>query len=179
MHQDQIQIQDVGRNRQPFLMDTTDGLKWFISTEPYGASHGVFKIFLVDARTGDIQLYELPREQVLTGPVRAMDYVRRASPVVDWNRFLMAEPLPFVRDGVLHWKIAVIPNDAAGIAYQAFVDSRTNDVVEMRTNEQISAFVKHGVVSIPEDPSAQLVNRLRDLLEELGRILEELEQMGY
>jgi hypothetical protein len=26
-------------------MQTEEGLKWFLSTEPYGASHGIFKIF--------------------------------------------------------------------------------------------------------------------------------------
>ncbi len=178
VHQDQIQIQDVGANRQPFLMDTEDGLKWFISAEPYGASHGVFKIFLVDARTGLIEMFELPSDQVLTGPVRSMDYVRRSNPVVDWNRFIMAEPLPFVRDGILYWKIAVIPDDAAGIAYQAFVDSRTNDVYEMGQDEQIRAFIRGGETALP-DPGDDLQQRLRELLRDLEEILRELEQTRH
>lgn len=79
IHEDQIQVQDVRSpsspvNRQPYLMNTVDGLKWFVSTEPYGASHGIFKIFVVDARTGEISIYELPPEKTLTGPVRAIDY---------------------------------------------------------------------------------------------------------
>lgn len=93
-----IQIQDVADgNRQPFLMATESGLNWFVSTEPYGESHGIFKIFLVDAVTGRIKVYELPESQTLTGPVRATDYVRRSNPIVDWSRFRLVEPLPFVR----------------------------------------------------------------------------------
>lgn len=193
LHRDQIEIQDVGDNRQPFLMDTEAGLKWFISTEPYGESHGVFKIFLVDARTGAIELYELPEDQVLTGPVRALDYVRRANPLVDWNLFNMVEPLPFVRNGVLYWKTAVIPNDYAGIAYQAFVDSRNNNVIELKTDAEIARFVAGEIgPSSPVAPSGppklatpgvptdrqELIRQIRQKLQELDRLLQQLEAQG-
>ena len=178
IHDNQIQIQDVSRaNRQPFLMQTIEGLKWFISTEPYGASHGVFKIFVVDARSGALEVYHLPGDEVLTGPVRAMDYVRRSNPVVDWNRFTMVEPLPFIRDGALHWKVVVIPEDSAGIAYQAFVDSRTNDVIELESDADIARFVRGDITRIDDEDADQvLLERLGDLLRELQGVLEQLEQ---
>lgn len=180
IHNDQIQIQDVSKqNRQPFLMQTEEGLKWFLSTEPYGASHGVFKIFVVDARTGELELYELPEDQVLTGPVRAMDYVRRSNPVVDWSRFIMAEPLPFVREGVLYWKVAVIPEDAAGIAYQAFVDSRTNEVVELEGDREIALFVAGEIPPGEEDliPEEQeLIDFIKEKIRELEKLVHDLEE---
>jgi hypothetical protein len=184
LHRDQIDIQDVGENKQPFLMHTAAGLKWFISTEPYGESHGIFKIFLVDARTGKIELFELPEDQVLTGPVRALDYVRRANPLVDWSLFRMVEPLPVVKDGLLYWKTAVIPEDYAGIAYQAFVDSRTNEVVELRTDEEVAAFLA-GRIGAPEGPAGssgevrqELLRQIRQKLRELEKLLERLETEG-
>lgn len=194
LHEDQIEIQDVGDNPQPFLMDTQAGLKWFVSAEPYGESHGVFKIFLVDARTGDIDLYELPEDQVLTGPVRALDYVRRSNPLVDWNLFNMVEPLPFVRDGVLYWKTAVIPNDYAGIAYQAFVDSRNNNVIELKTDREVADFIAGklnsapgpAAPSVPGAPRApgqpptpanqqELIKQIRQKMQELDQLLKQLE----
>lgn len=177
VHADQIQIQDVQGNEQPFLMDTDDGLKWFLSTEPYGESHGVFKIFLVDAQTGMIDLYELPEDEVLTGPIRAMDYVRQSNPLVDWSQFQMVEPLPFIRDGVLYWKAAVIPVDAAGIAYQAFVDSRNNQVVEVRSSQEVQQFIA-GKLPAPSGtaPVADLVQLIRERLSEMEGLVQQLEQ---
>ncbi|WP_324668962.1 hypothetical protein [Geochorda subterranea] len=156
IHHDQVKVTDVERgedgpvNRQPFLMATREGLVWFISAEPYGQSRGVFKVFLVDASTGEVRVLHLPPDQTLTGPTRAIDYVRRANPVVDWSRFEIIEPLPFVRDGVLYWKVVVMPQDAAGIAYQAFVDTRTNHVYAVESDEEVARFLAAG----PAGPSA-------------------------
>lgn len=184
VHEDQIQIQDAPSlgsrvNRQPYLMQTEEGLKWFISTEPYGASHGIFKIFIVDAQTGAIEMFELPQAETLTGPARSVDYVRRANPVVDWSRFDSVEPLPFIRDQELYWKLTVIPSDAAGIAYQAFVNAATNDVVELRTDEEVREFLA-GTLDpadvVPEDGSeGQLIDRIRRQLKEIQELLDQLQ----
>ena len=127
-----------------------------------------------------MELFELPQDRVLTGPVRAMDYVRRSNPVVDWSRFIMSEPLPFVRDGVLYWKVAVIPQDAAGIAYQAFVDSRTNEVVEMQTDGEIALFMK-GIEPIARDDAPALkdgilLQTIKEKIAELQDLILQLEK---
>ncbi len=179
IHKDQIDIQDLDSNRQPFLLDTEKGLKWFVSTEPYGKSHGVFKIFLIDARTGDIERLELPSEDTLTGPVKATDFVRKSNPIVDWTRFRIVEPLPFSREGKLYWKVVVVPYDSAGIAYQAFIDAETNKVVELKTNKEILEFIK-GIhvpkkeeeVEEKEDYIAQIKQKIKEV-EELINKLEE------
>lgn len=198
-HVDQVEIQDVpgSENRQPFLMQTREGLKWFISTEPYGPSRGIFKIFLVDAATGRVQLRELDATASLTGPVRALDYVRRANPVVDWSRFVLVEPLPFVRDGVLYWKVTVTPDDAAGIAYQAFVSSVDNAVIALTSDQELRAFVLGALSPAPSLKSARekspdaalpqgerltpddtraIVDELRLRLREMEALLERLER---
>jgi len=186
VHEDQLQIQDVRSvthiNRQPFLIQTEAGPMWFVGTEPFGESHGIFKIFLVDAVSGEINLYELPQAENLTGPIRAADYVRRANPIVDWSRFELVEPLPFIRDGALYWKLAVVPGDAAGIAYQAFVDSRSNEVIEAHTAEQVKAFLRGdlspvgaGSDTLGGDESVdEVIDAIQARLEEIGRLLEQL-----
>ncbi len=183
IHEDQIQIQDVRTpaspvNRQPYLMDTTDGLKWFVSAEPHGLSHGIFKIFLVDAASGEIEVYPLPPEETLTGPVRSIDYVRRSNPIVDWNRFDSVEPLPFIRDGQLYWKLTVIPDDAAGIAYQVFVDAATNHVLELHSFDEVQAFLAGTLdaeeAAAPPGSGEELRQEIRQRLQEIEQLLEQL-----
>lgn len=180
IHKDQIDVQDINPwNKQPFLMDTSEGLKWFISTEPYGESHGIFKIFLVDGVTGEIQKYELPIEETLTGPIKGMDFVRRENPIVDWNKFKMVEPLPFIRDNKLYWKVVVIPNDAAGIAYQTFVNSKSNDVIKFETDEQVQGFIKSEVKKTTQptknQTKTQKIQQIKQKIKEIEDLLDEIE----
>ncbi|MFW6036185.1 MAG: hypothetical protein ACOCRZ_08025 [Halothermotrichaceae bacterium] len=182
IHEDQIQIQDVQSpgsqvNKQPYLINTEEGLKWFISTEPYGASHGVFKVFIIDAVTGEIEVFHLPEDQTLTGPVRAVDYVRRSNPVVDWNRFNSVEPIPFIREGRLYWKLAVIPSDAAGIAYQAFVAADTNEVFELYQDDDVFAFIQgEDLEELVEREEGQEdpISQIRSKLAEIEELLEDI-----
>jgi len=178
IHEDQIEIQDLKNYQQPFLLDTEDGLKWFISTEPYGESHGVFKIFLIDARTGEIDLLELSLEKTLTGPVKAADFVRKSNPKVDWTRFRFAEPLPFFKRDILYWKIVVLPIDAAGIAYQAFVNAQTNEVTELQSEEEILAFVKGGLKDEEEhkEEKEEIIKQIKQKIVEIEELLKELER---
>ncbi len=183
IHEDQIDITDVGGiNKQPFLMDTSEGLKWFISTEPYGESHGIFKIFLVDAVDGKIEKYELPIEETLTGPIKSMDFVKRENPLVDWNTFRMVEPLPFVADDTLFWKVVVIPYDSAGIAYQAFVNSKTNEVFNFETDKEILSFINTGKIeNISEttgrnETKEDKITEIKKKLGEIEKLLEEIEE---
>lgn len=183
VHEDQIDLEDVAQaNPQPFLMITAAGPKWFFSCEPYGESHGIFKIFLVDAVSGEIDLYELPQSQTLTGPIRAMDYIRRSNPIVDWSRFRLVEPLPFISKGVLYWKVAVIPNDSAGIAFQAFLDSRNNEVVQTKTDQDIYRFVAGETLPTPAVPSpqdnAEVIKKIREKIREIEDLLKELQKSG-
>jgi hypothetical protein len=111
-----------------------------------------------------------------------MDFVRRSNPVVDWSRFRMVEPLPFIRDETFYWKIVVIPNDAAGIAYQAFVNSRTNDVTELKTDEEILSFIRAGTVEGKavigeelEKTRDEKILEIKQKLAELQKLIEELE----
>ena len=147
-------VEKIQKNKQPFLVTTEDGIEWFIACEPYGKAHGIYKIFLIDARTGKIQFYEQPKAEALIepiiGPVKACDYVRKENPIVDWNRMAPVEPIPIISNGKLYWEVRIMPYDASGIAYTAMVDSKTSDVIELKTDEEISQFITGEYTIKPE-----------------------------
>ncbi len=146
-HKDQFEIADVPgqQNQQPFLVATKQGLKWIIACEPYGQSYGIFRIYVVDARTGEIQLYQPTSTKALIGPVRSVAYVKQAMPKVDWSAMTAVEPIPVIVNGTLYWQVRVIPNDASGIAYVAMVNAENpNDVIVLRTYNEVKNFLEKG-----------------------------------
>ena len=184
LHKDQIEISDVygQANRQPFLMDTTDGLKWVVATEPWGQSYGIFKIFLVDAFSGRIDLLELDEEMTLTGPVRVVSYVRKNFPTIDWSTSQVIEPRPYTRDGVLYWMLSITPMDFAGVSYTVLVNSETNEVYGFQKDDELLAFLK-GEETAREIPpessgssgSAYIEDKTRDaILQKIQDIENEL-----
>lgn len=140
-HDQQIEIIDVSDqgNEQPFLINTLDGLKWTISVEPYGNAHGIYRIYLLDARTGSIEYMQFSGEEI--GPVRACDYVRKDNPIVDWDRFDVIEPIPVLPNGELYWEIRVSSNDGSGISYIAFVHPVTGNVIRCESDLQVRDFI--------------------------------------
>ncbi len=145
-HYEQLEIAEVygQQNEQPFLIMTEEGMKWFIACEPYGEAHGIFRVYMIDARTGDIQFYERPKAEALIGPVKACDYLRKSNPIVDWSRFVPVEPIPVIDNHKLYWHIRVIPEDASGVSYTAMVDAQTADVFELKTDTAIKRFIQEG-----------------------------------
>lgn len=146
-HKEELEITDVSSqgNRQPFLIKTTDGLKWLISTEPYGRAHGIYRVYLIDARTGKIEYKQFSAKEI--GPVRASDYVRKSNPLFDWSTFKPVEPIPVVKDGVLFWEVRIVPRDGSGIAKISFVSSENGDVLMFENSREVKEFLERGTVS--------------------------------
>jgi len=140
-HDEQIEIIDVTNqgNEQPFLINTDDGLRWTVSVEPFGNAHGIYRIYLLDARTGDIEYMQFSGKEI--GPVRACDYVRKDNPIVDWDRFDVIEPIPVLPNGELYWEIRVSSNDGSGISYVAFVNPITGNVIRCDSDVQVRDFL--------------------------------------
>lgn len=140
-HEEQIEIIDVSNqgNEQPFLINTHDGIKWTVSVEPFGAAHGIYRIYLLDARTGDIEYVQFSGKEI--GPVRACDYVRKDNPIVDWDRFDVIEPIPVLPNGELYWEIRVSSIDGSGISYVAFVHPITGNVIRCESDVQVKDFI--------------------------------------
>lgn len=184
-HREQLEIAEVPgqQNEQPFLVVTKEangaaGMKWFIACEPYGAAHGIYKIFLIDARTGEISFNKQPKAEALIGPVKACDYIRKSNPIVDWNRMIPVEPIPAVSNGKLYWEVRVIPNDGSGIAYTAFVDSDTSDVTELHTDKAIAEFIagKYMEEEVERRREGEEEITVEELIDEIKRLLGELEK---
>jgi hypothetical protein len=188
LHKDQIEISDVygQANRQPFLMPTTEGLKWIVATEPFGESYGVFKIFMVDALTGRIDMLELNEDQTLTGPVKVISYVKKKFPIIDWGSSRIIEPRPFVINGKLFWMMSITPNDYAGIAYTVFVNSENNEVTAFDNDEGVYNFIKKGIsedeVEITEEGTIGSTDKTteelrQEKIDQIEKLLEELKAL--
>jgi len=142
-HVEQLEIAEVPgqKNEQPFLINTDEGMKWIITCEPYGEAHGIFKIYVMDARTGAIQSVTQSKQAALLGPVKSTDYLRKANPIVDWSRFILVEPIPVILNNTLYWHVRVVPDDASGISYTAMVDALTTDVAELKTEKELRDYI--------------------------------------
>ena len=150
-HIDEIEVTDVSDqgNSQPFLINTKEGLKWFVSCEPHGTSHGIYRIYLLDARTGLIEMKQYSGDEI--GPVKACNYARTDNPLVDWSRFQVIEPIPVTPNGELYWEVRVVPDDGSGISYTSFVNPKTGRVTECKTDVQILQFMHGKTVNKTDD----------------------------
>ncbi|HII29634.1 hypothetical protein COT48_05545 [Candidatus Woesearchaeota archaeon CG08_land_8_20_14_0_20_47_9] len=178
LHEDQVEIADVAGqdNTQPFLMSTKAGLKWVVATEPYGESYGVFKIFLVDALTGSIDIMELDENKTLTGPVKVVSYVKKSFPVIDWQSSHVIEPRPYVINGGLYWLLSITPRDFAGVSYSVFVNAENNNVFAFDSDEAAYSFVMSGLTQEAKQ-NISSEERRREIIEDIERMLAELKRL--
>ncbi|MBP1911227.1 hypothetical protein [Thermococcus stetteri] len=156
-HENQIELIDVSNqgNRQPFLVVASDGRKyWMTAVEPYGKAHGLAAIYLMDARTGEMT--QVKFETPLTGPVKAIDYVKKALPTFDWSQFMAVEPIPVFIDGTLWWRIAIIPRSGSGVAKIAFVNAETKDVKIFEDEREVREFLFKGEVVQTEEVKGEV-----------------------
>ena len=101
--------------------------------------------------------------------------------MIDWSRFRIIEPRPYVINKKPYWMLSITPSDFAGISHTVFVDSETNDVISFETDEQVLHFVSTGQIikqnEIEEEgPSTEdLIKDIEEKLEELKRVIAEEE----
>ncbi|MHC1604364.1 MAG: hypothetical protein ACXQTP_00105 [Candidatus Methanofastidiosia archaeon] len=179
-HKEMIEIQDVysGGNRQPYLLDTEDGLIWMTAVEPRGRSFGLYEIFFQDAVTGEIHVYRIS-ESNLTGPRYSIDYVKKNFPNFDWYSFYVSEPRPIIKDGQLYWLVSVVPNDSAGITKICVVNAKTSEVASFDIDAQVKAFFTGDVPHEEENLIEILKEKIADvekLLDELKSLVSQLEE---
>jgi hypothetical protein len=143
-HREEIELAPLPGegNRQPFLTRTAEGLTYFVAAEPFGDTQGLREVWVVDPRTGTFERFRTSDGSTLVGPRKAADFVRQAARTTDWSRFDPTEPIPTVIDGSLYWQLRVVPSDASGISYVAFVNADSTDVLEAETTDQITKVVR-------------------------------------
>lgn len=160
-HEDELEITNVAGqgNSQPFLLNTDEGFKWIVSVEPYGQAHGIYRIYLLDARNGTIEMIKYNTDEI--GPVKATNYARTANPIVDWSRFKVIEPIPVTPNGELYWEVRVVPSEGSGISYTAFVNPKTGKVIECKTDSQIQQFMEGHITF--EDVKDEIIGEVEDI----------------
>lgn len=187
-HRDMFQLKDPSvYNRQPWLLRDDEGnLWWVFAAEPWGKGGGVNRIFLVNARSPEIKVYEYrtPGDMLLVGPVRAVEQARAALPEYDWERFEAEEPIPFTLDGKLYWRVAIIPREASTIDKLIIVDARTGETYVVGDDATLARFLASGQPQpAPQTPLEKIQELRRRVQEEINRLqqllqeLEELEEM--
>gem|GEM_PF-2577564 len=146
VHEDQTQIADTETNRQPYLVDfgkTGLGPQWVTVAEPYGRAFAASAIFLTDAVTGRTRIWKVPRNESLSGNVRALQTVRTvAIPGVDFSNdrggsgsFRVVEPRPVFVAGHLVYLASIIPVSANAVSKTVVVDAETNKLVAIFNND--------------------------------------------
>jgi hypothetical protein len=151
VHEDQTRINDTETNRQPYLVDFGTsglGLQWVTVAEPYGRAFAASAIFLTDAVTGHTRIWRVPRNESLSGNVRALQTVRSvAIPGVDFGsgdsgaagngsgNFRVVEPRPVFVRGHLVYLASIIPNSANAVSKTVVVDAETNKLVAIFNND--------------------------------------------
>ncbi|MFB6243191.1 MAG: hypothetical protein ABEH80_03745, partial [Halobaculum sp.] len=143
-HEEEIELAPLPGegNEQPFLTRTEEGLTYFLAAEPYGETQGLREVWVVDPRTGGFERFGTQAGSTLLGPRKSADFVRQAARTTDWDRFTPSEPIPAVVDGTLYWELRVVPTDASGISYVAFVNAQSSDVLEAETTQQVKQILR-------------------------------------
>ena len=175
-HKEMIEIQDVysGGNRQPYLIDTTEGLMWMTAVEPRGRSFGLYEIYFQDAATGQMYTYRISNAN-LTGPRYSVDYVKKTFPNFDWFSFYISEPRPVIKDGELYWLVSIVPNDSAGVTRQCGVNARTSDVTAFESDADVKAFFAGAVV--PGEDEGPSIEDVQEKIAEIEAILASLKEL--
>lgn len=124
------------------------------AVEPYGKAHGLAAIYLMNARTGEMS--QVKFETPLTGPVKAIDYVKKALPTFDWSQFMAVEPIPVFIDGTLWWRVAIIPRSGSGVAKIAFVNAETKEVKIFEDEREVKEFLLRGEVVQAEEITGEV-----------------------
>lgn len=183
-HEDQFKIADTpnSTNQQPFLIDTSEGLKWFIAVEPYGNAHGIFRVYMVDARTGAITVKKYSEGDPLLGPVRSADYLKKDFPTVDWSSIVPSEPIPVSVGDKLSWIVRAIAADGSGVSFMAVVDAQSGKVTKFDSVENLKKFLTSGETSgdapaDDADTSRSASDRIESIEKQLHQVLKELDEL--
>jgi hypothetical protein len=176
LHENQTEVVSLPGDEDVFHVPTNEGFKQLVVAEPYGRSYGIFKIFMFDATTGRRELIEYDASTQLTGPVAAADYIKKEFPTYDWNIFSLSEPRPITIAGDLYWLLSIVPRDAAGIASTVLLNTRTNAVVNIKSESDLRSFIQAGTPPPEVNKTDSRIEAERKI-EEIERLLQDLKKL--
>lgn len=165
-----------GGQQMPYLYKTRDGRDLFVvATEPAGNSFAMFRMYMVNAHSGDREVWELDPAKGILGPDRAGERVKSLPNYVWGTTHELLESFPIPKDGKLLWKYTVSTTSRTGVVLTVVVDASTNDIEVFSSRAEFEDWYagrKHQPVR--EEGLQKEVDELRkllkDALERLDRI---------
>ncbi len=184
LHRNETEVVSLHGEEAIFHLPSDEGFKQVMVAEPYGRSYGIYKIFIYDATTGKREVINYDQNSQLTGPIAAADYIKKEFPTYDWSSFGLAEPRPITIKGELYWLMSVVPADSAGIATTVLLNTKTNQVLQAKTEADLVAILKGDATTSlpptapsPGTPAPNTNEQLRKRIEEIQQQLEDLKKL--
>jgi len=141
-------------NKQPFTIQTQDGLQYITSVEPAGDANGVISIYSMDAQTGEATVKHYEEDSALRGPRKAVDAIMAHPDLSRLNDVSPVEPIPVTFNDTLYWQVRIVPDSASSITYIGFFNAETEEVTLVQTTEDTRAFltgnIEEGTSTSPE-----------------------------
>lgn len=205
MHEDQIMIPEINysENQMPYLMPIGESNKptWVITTEPAGEAFGLSKIFFVDARKPEMEIYEVVKwdennkkyviNQKLIGPNQAWGIAKGIREVDEYKwleaegTWRLIEPRPAFSASGLYWMLSVTPQGYEGIQYTLLVaaENPKENRYAFETEEEVKDFLLTGKVQTapaeiaePAEPAGSVEGDEAQQIENIERLLRELQK---
>lgn len=177
-----------GDNQMPFYTKAADGGAYFVTaTEPDGSGTAIFRMYYVNARSGERTFFEYNVDQGLRGPGAALTCVK-SLPAYKWREsvsggsatgdFDVVEPTYLTKEIAgktqLFWKASIVPSNYSRVASTAVVNPGTGEVTEFKTREEFAAWLGIKVESTKPVEKASLLEKAEKLATELLKTLGEL-----
>ena len=149
-HQDQYELADVPEegNKFPYFI-ILEGNKpvWFVALEPWGTTFGLKALLFIDARTGEIMLWQKPPDTTIVGAVKALEYIQSSAQLreVKWGEdgFIVIEPLPVFRNGVFWWKATMTRSNKTAVTSIVFCNAMNpQEVIVVENSEEAYRFIR-------------------------------------
>lgn len=128
-------------NEQPFTIPTKEGKQYIFTGEPEDSGSGMFKLWWVDAQTGDVNEVTFNKTSTLYGPERAANRVQERPEVSKLSNGKIREVIPQPINGTLHWQVHIVPESYSGVTYYGIVNANTGDVKLMETSGQVYKYL--------------------------------------
>ncbi len=157
-----------GGNQFPLLTQGNDGKTYLVTaTKGQGSATGLFRMYFVDAATGDGTFHQFKTDEVVYG-ARAASLRITNIPGYQWyhkgkgdkessGNMIATEPVYVVRanDPTLYWKYTITNVQHSGISATAVANaSKPDEITPFKTRDEFEAWKRGTVVASVAAPAA-------------------------
>lgn len=173
-----------GSNQFPFLTRTMDGKTYFVTaTKGEGTARGLFRMYYIDASSGEGWYHEFGKHEVIYGADASLDRVTNI-PNYQWkhsdsNAGTMEgiEPVYIVRpsDPTLYWKFTITNEKRSGISATVVVESvRPDQYILFRKRSDFETWLQGSNVNKADIPSE---SEKKTILRVIGELEQRVNQL--